>query len=88
VAALHLRNCRLPREKGAAEGLLEELAAKGFIRPEDKIELQRVWQTRNRVVHPSTKRPEREEVEVMIDCIQRICASWDKHGLRASRSKL
>jgi hypothetical protein len=88
VAALHLRNRRLPREKGAAEGLLEELAAKGFIRPEDKIELQRVWQTRNRVVHPSTKRPEREEVEVMIDCIQRICASWDKHGLRASRSKL
>lgn len=84
MASWHLRQRPLPREKGAAEGLLEELAAKSYIRPEDKIELQRVWQTRNKVVHPSGKRPERAEVEVMIDFIQRICVPWEKHGLKAS----
>jgi hypothetical protein len=81
MASWHLRQRPLPRERGAAEGLLEELAIKGYIRPEDKIELQRVWQTRNKVVHPSGKRPERAEVEVMIDFIQRICVPWEKSGI-------
>lgn len=84
MASWHLRQRPLPREKGAAEGMLDELATKGYIRPEDKIELQRVWQTRNKVVHPSGKRPDRAEVEVMIDIIQRICVPWEKHGMRAA----
>jgi hypothetical protein len=42
------------------------LAAKSYIRTEDKIELKRIWYTRNKVIHPSGTRPERAEVEVMI----------------------
>lgn len=80
-ASKHLRNRRLGRQKGAAEGLLEELVAKHYIRPEDKIELQRVWRTRNKVVHPEGARAERAEVEVMIDFVERICVPWEKHGL-------
>ena len=76
----------LPREKGAPERLIEELGAKGYIRPEDKVELQRVWDTRNKVVHPTGERAEREEVEVMIDFIQRICVPWEKNP-RARQSK-
>lgn len=84
MASWHLRQRPLQRGKGASEGLIEELAGRGYIRSEDKIELQRIWQTRNRVVHPSGKRPERAEVEVMIDFIERICVPWEKHGLRAT----
>ena len=73
----------LPREKGAPERLIEELGEKGYIRPEDKVELQRVWDTRNKVVHPAGERAEREEVEVMIDFIQRICVPWEKTLVRA-----
>ena len=81
MASLQVRHRRLPRERGAPEGLIEELAEKGYIRQEDKPELKRIWSTRNKVVHPSGKRPEREEVEVMIDFIQRICIPWEKrHG--------
>jgi len=81
MASLQVRHRRLPRERGAPEGLIEELAEKGYIRQEDKPELKRIWFTRNKVVHPSGKRPEREEVEVMIDFIQRICIPWEKrHG--------
>ena len=38
----------------------------------------RVWEIRNKVVHPSGKRAEREEVDVMIDIIQRICVPREK----------
>jgi hypothetical protein len=81
MASMQVRHRRLPRERGAPEGLIDELAEKGYIRREDKPELKRIWSTRNKVVHPSGKRPEREEVEVMIDFIQRICIPWEKrHG--------
>ena len=63
-------------KKGAAEVAIEELEAKGIVRPEDKVELERVWEIRNKVVHPMGKRAEREEVEVMIDIIERICVPW------------
>ena len=84
MISMRVRNRPLPREKGAPEGLIEELAAKGYIRPEDKPELKRIWLTRNKVVHPSGKRPERAEVEVMIDFIQGICLPWEKLGLKRS----
>jgi hypothetical protein len=81
IASLQVLGRPLPRAKGAPERLIEQLRAKGYIRPEDKVELQRVWGTRNKVIHPSGKRAEREEVEVMIDFIQRICIPWEKrHG--------
>ena len=87
MVSLEVRHRPLPREKGAPEGLIEELAEKGYIRLEDKPELKRIWFTRNKVVHPSGNRPEREEVEVMIDFIQRICLPWEKHRVRGRRSK-
>jgi len=73
MASLRMHHRRLPRERGAPEELIEELAEKGYIRQEGKPELKRIWSTRNKVVHPSGKRPEREEVAVMIEFIQRIC---------------
>jgi hypothetical protein len=84
MVSLEVRHRPLPREKGAPEALIEELAEKGYIRLEDKPELKRIWSTRNKVVHPSGKRPEREEVEVMIDFIERICLPWEKHRVRAA----
>ena len=78
LASWHLHGRRLPREKGAAEALIDELATDNHIRLEDKCELKRIWSTRNKVVHPSGPRAEREEVAVMIDQIQRICSSWEK----------
>ena len=85
IASSHVLRRPLPREKGAPERLIEELEAKGYIRPEDKVELQRVWDTRNKVVHPSGERPERVEVEVMIDLIQRICVPWENKLVRQSK---
>ena len=35
-----------------------------------------VKESRNEI-HPAGDRPEREEVEVMIDFIQRICLPWE-----------
>jgi hypothetical protein len=82
IASSQVLGRPLRREKGAPERLIEELEATGYIRPEDKVELQRVWNTRNKVVHPAGKRAEREEVEVMIDFIQRICVPWEKNLVR------
>jgi hypothetical protein len=88
IASLEVRHRPLPREKGAPEGLIDELAEKGYIRQEDKPELKRIWFTRNKVIHPSGERPQREEVEVMIDFIQRICLPWEKHGSRTATPRL
>ena len=46
---------------------------------------RRVWEIRNKVVHPAGKRAEREEVEVMIDRITGICLPWEKDGLSRKR---
>ena len=83
VASSQLLGSPLPREKGAPERLIETLVEKGYIRAEDRAELQRVWDTRNKVVHPAGERPEREEVEVMIEFIERICVPWEKKRARA-----
>ena len=84
IASQHVRHRPLPREKGAPERLIEELAEKGYIRQEDKPELKRIWFTRNKVIHPAGTRPQREEVEVMIDFIQRICLPWEKRLARTA----
>jgi hypothetical protein len=85
VASAEFLGRPLPREKGAAERLIEELEAKRYVRPEEKVELQRVWETRNKVVHPTGERPERVEVEVMIDLIQRICVPWESNLVRQTK---
>jgi len=76
IVCQRFRGRPLRHEKGAAEQLIDDLASHNVIRLEDKPELKRIWETRNRVVHPDRKRPEPEEVEAMIDCIERICRPW------------
>ena len=84
--SLRLLKRPLPFQKGAAPALVQELADKAHIRAEDRTDLDRVWEIRNKVVHPMGKRPEREEVEVMIDYIERIAAPWESLGLKRAQS--
>lgn len=86
-ASLHLRKRPLTFQKGAAPVLVQELADKGSIRVEDKIDLDCVWKTRNKVVHPLGSRPEREEVEVMIDYIERIASPWERLGSKRAAGR-
>jgi hypothetical protein len=60
----------LPKRKGAAEELIDELERKQKISLHEKTELRRVWETRNAAIHPAEKPPTREAVEVMIDRIE------------------
>lgn len=62
-------------KKGAVLGLLEELARDGRISAEQRAELQRIWEIRNKAVHAGSH-PTTEEVEVMIDRIESICKDW------------
>ncbi len=64
-------------KRGADYSLIEDLARDGFILPEEKIELQKMWETRNQSVHPDQV-PSPEAVELMIDGIERICGHWEK----------
>ena len=64
------------REKGAAGQLLADLAARGFVNPSDVAELQLVWEVRNRVVHPHLQTVTSEEVERMIETVERVCQPW------------
>lgn len=84
-ASLHLHKKPLPSQKGAAPSLVQEMVDKGYIRLEDKTDLDRIWETRNEVVHPLGKRPEREEVDVMIDYIERIAVPWEKLGPKRAK---
>jgi hypothetical protein len=66
----------LRQTKGAAEELLESLIRDGHVSQSDGPELRRIWEVRNKAVHPGA-RPSTEEVEVMIDRIESICTKWD-----------
>jgi hypothetical protein len=74
-----MRFCRraLPAKKGAAEQLIDELELKQKISLAEKVELRRVWETRNAAVHPGGSSPTRAAVDVMIDQIERICIGWE-----------
>jgi hypothetical protein len=50
--------------------------------------LDRVWEIRNKVVHPLGRRPEREEVEIMIDYIERIAAPWENSASSLRKIRL
>jgi len=79
-----VRFCRrsLPSKKGAAEQLIDELELKQRISAPEKVELRRVWETRNAAVHPGGSAPTRAEVDVMIDRIEAICSGWDEGAAR------
>ena len=78
VASVEFCGRPLRRNKGAAEQLIDELERKRKISPPEKVELRRIWETRNAAIHPGGLPPTREAVDVMIDRILSICASWDR----------
>jgi hypothetical protein len=78
VASVKFCGRPLPRNKGAAERLIDELERKRKISLPDKTELRRIWETRNAAIHPGDVPPTREAVDVMIDRILSICACWDR----------
>ena len=63
--------------KGAIEILFSRLVASGHISQEDKALLVKAWRVRNAAVHPG-RPPEPEEVENMIDMVERICRPWEQ----------
>ncbi|WP_348263256.1 hypothetical protein P8935_01560 [Telmatobacter sp. DSM 110680] len=85
--SIRLHKRPLTFQKGAAPALVQELADKKYIRVEDRTDLDRVWETRNKVIHPLGKRAEREEVEVMIDYIERIALPWDGSSLKRTPNR-
>jgi len=62
--------------KGATEILFDKLLEGGHISPGDMTLLRRAWTTRCAAVHPENT-PTSEEVENMIDIIERICRPWE-----------
>jgi len=62
--------------KGATEVLFDKLLDAGHISPGDRALLRRAWGARCAAVHPEAK-PAAEEVENMIDIIERICRPWE-----------
>ena len=63
--------------RGAVEILFNKLVENGHISPEDKVLLSKAWKTRNAAVHPE-EAPSEEEVENMIDMVERICRPWER----------
>jgi hypothetical protein len=45
-------------------------------------ELQLVWELRNRVVHPDNQSVTPEEVERMVDTVERVCRPWGNSSER------
>jgi hypothetical protein len=62
--------------KGAMEIFFRRLEEDGHIRLADTTLLRRTWETRNRAVHGERGLTE-EEVEIMIETIERLCLPWD-----------
>ncbi len=75
AARRHYRGMRLG-VKGAVDVLFHKLEEDGLIRPGERTLLDKTWKTRNDAVHPFDK-VSLEEVENMIDTIERICRPWD-----------
>jgi hypothetical protein len=68
----------LRKEKGVANQLLSDLAARGVLDLALVTELQLVWETRNRVVHPDNRPITAEEVERMVETVGRVCVPWSE----------
>jgi hypothetical protein len=76
IASRRMYGRPLRREKGAAGQLLADMAARNVIDSAFVPELQLVWELRNVVVHPHTRQITPEEVERMIDIVERVCKPW------------
>jgi hypothetical protein len=63
--------------RGAIEILFDRLAEDGYISLEDKTQLDKAWRVRNAAVHAG-RPPDPEQVDNMIDTIERICRPWEK----------
>jgi hypothetical protein len=77
---LRLQASRFPGfkfETGWAKRLIHRLSEVGEVAQEHRPELERIWEIRNASMHP-TRTPTTEEVEVMVDQIERICGRWAK----------
>jgi hypothetical protein len=61
--------------KTEVRALINEFAGHGQIGWPDRDELHDVWDVRDKAVHPG--RLSSEEVENMIDTIERVCRAWD-----------
>ena len=63
--------------RGAIEILFDRLTEDGYTSLEDKAQLDKAWRIRNAAVHAG-RPPDPEQVENMIDTIERICRPWEK----------
>jgi hypothetical protein len=77
VAARELGGGMNLNVRGAIEILFDRLAEDGYITLEDKAQLDKAWRIRNAAVHAG-RPPDPEQVDNMIDTIERICRSWEK----------
>jgi hypothetical protein len=89
IASMRMYGRSLRREKGAAGQLLDDLAAQGVIDLALVTELKLVWEVRNRVVHPESRPVTPEEVERMVETVQRVCLPWSasKERFKPKRAK-
>jgi len=62
--------------RGAIEILFDRLAEDGYISLEHKAQLGKAWRIRNAAVHAG-RPPDPEQVDNMIDAIERICRPWE-----------
>ena len=88
IASHRMYGRPLRRQKGAAGQLLADLAAHGVIDLSVVAELQLVWDVRNRVVHPDPQTVTPEEVERMIETVERICQPWETSKGRFAAAKV
>ncbi len=65
--------------RGAIEILFDRMAADGNISIGDKAQLDKAWRIRNAAVHAG-RPPDPEQVENMIDTIERICRPWERRA--------
>jgi uncharacterized protein YutE (UPF0331/DUF86 family) len=63
--------------RGAIEILFDRLAEDGYISLEDETQIDKAWRIRNAAVHAG-RPPDPEQVDNMIDTIERICRPWQK----------
>jgi len=77
VAARELGGGMNLNVRGAIEILFDRLAEDEYISLEDKAQLDKAWRIRNAAVHAG-RPPDPEQVDNMIDTIERICRSWER----------
>jgi hypothetical protein len=88
IASMRMYGRPLRREKGAAGQLLDDLAAREVIDLALVTELKLVWEVRNRVVHPDSRPVTPEEVERMVETVQRVCVPWSTSKERFKPKRL